>query len=106
MEKLNKKAHWENIYTTKELKDVSWYEPIPQTSLDYLTQFNIPLDAKIIDVGGGDSFFVDHLLELGYSDVSVLDISEASLERAKERLGEKATKVKWIVDDASNFHSS
>jgi ubiquinone/menaquinone biosynthesis C-methylase UbiE len=106
MENFNKKAHWENIYTTKELKDVSWYQPIPQTSLDYLKQFNIPFDAKIIDVGGGDSFFVDHLLELGYSDVSVLDISEASLERAKDRLGEKATKVKWIVADASNFHSS
>ena len=65
-ESSNRKEHWENIYSTKELKDVSWYQPTPTTSLDFLKQFNIPKTAKIIDVGGGDSFFVDHLLEMGY----------------------------------------
>jgi ubiquinone/menaquinone biosynthesis C-methylase UbiE len=73
------------------------------TSLYFLKQFDIPTTAKIIDIGGGDSLLVDHLLDLGYTDLSVLDISAASLERAKKRLGNRAKKVKWIVADASSF---
>jgi len=103
MEHLDRKKHWENIYQTKDLKDVSWYQPTPTTSLDFLKQFNIPTTAKIIDIGGGDSFLVDHLLDLGYTDLTVLDISAASLDRAKQRLGDSATKVKWIVADAATF---
>lgn len=103
MENLDRKKHWENIYQTKDLKDVSWYQPTPTTSLDFLKQFNIPTTAKIIDIGGGDSFLVDHLLDLGYTDLTVLDISAASLDRAKQRLGDRATKVKWIVADAATF---
>jgi len=103
MEHLDRKKHWENIYQTKDLKDVSWYQPTPTTSLDFLKQFNIPTTAKIIDIGGGDSFLVDHLLDLGYTDITVLDISAASLDRAKQRLGDRATKVNWIVADAATF---
>mgnify|MGYP001952202447 CR=1 FL=1 len=101
--KLDRKKHWETIYQTKDLKDVSWYQPKPTTSLDFLNQFNIPKNSKIIDIGGGDSFLVDHLLDLGYSELTVLDISASSLDRAKERLGSRATKVKWIVADAATF---
>lgn len=103
MKPSDRKKHWENIYQTKDLKDVSWYQPVPTTSLDLLKQFNIPTTAKIIDIGGGDSFLVDHLLDLGYTDLTVLDISAASLDRAKQRLGDRATKVKWIVADAATF---
>lgn len=103
MEHLDRKKHWENIYQTKDLKDVSWYQPTPTTSLDFLKQFSIPTTAKIIDIGGGDSFLVDHLLDLGYTDLTVLDISAASLDRAKQRLGDRSTKVKWIVADAATF---
>lgn len=103
MEHLDRKEHWDNIYQTKDLKDVSWYQPTPTTSLDFLKQFNIPTTAKIIDIGGGDSFLVDHLLDLGYTDLTVLDISAASLDRAKQRLGDRSTKVKWIVADATTF---
>jgi ubiquinone/menaquinone biosynthesis C-methylase UbiE len=103
MEHLDRKKHWENIYQTKDLKDVSWYQPSPTTSLDFLKQFNIPTTAKIIDIGGGDSFLIDHLLDLGYIDLTVLDISAASLDRAKQRLGDRSTKVKWIVADAATF---
>lgn len=103
MSNVHRKDHWENIYQTKQLKDVSWYQPVPQTSLDFLRQFNLPKTAKIIDVGGGDSLLVDYLLELGYSDISVLDISENALEKAKERLGEKAHLINWIVADVSSF---
>jgi ubiquinone/menaquinone biosynthesis C-methylase UbiE len=103
MENLDRKKHWENIYNTKSLMDVSWYQPVPTTSLDFLDEFKIQKKAKIIDVGGGDSFLVDHLLQRGYTDITVLDISEASLERAKGRLGSSASQVKCIVSDAAKF---
>lgn len=103
MENFDRKKHWENIYQTKELKDVSWFQPTPETSLDFFKQFNVPTTAKVIDIGGGDSFLVDHLLDLGYQDISVLDISAAAIDRAKQRLGERAKKVKWIVADAATF---
>ena len=103
MEKFDRKKHWENIYQTKKLKDVSWFEPTPETSLDFIKQFNVPTTAKVIDIGGGDIFLVDHLLDLGYQDISVLDISSAAIDRAKQRLGDKAKNVKWIVSDAANF---
>jgi ubiquinone/menaquinone biosynthesis C-methylase UbiE len=100
---MDRKQHWENIYSTKQLQDVSWYQPTPTTSIDFLKAFNISTSAKIIDVGGGDSFLVDNLLDMGYQDITVLDISAASLDRAKKRLGDKAAKVKWIVADATTF---
>jgi len=103
MEKLDRKKHWEHIYQTKELKDVSWFQPTPEASLDFFKQFNVPTTAKIIDIGGGDSFLVDHLLDLGYQDISVLDISAVAIDRAKQRLGKRANKVKWIVADAATF---
>ncbi|MEP0710309.1 MAG: SAM-dependent methyltransferase, partial [Algoriphagus sp.] len=62
MQKHEKKSHWENIYQTKNLSEVSWFQEKPETSLAFLKKLKIPLDAKIIDCGGGDSFFVDNLL--------------------------------------------
>ncbi len=103
MDEFDRKKHWETIYQTKELKEVSWFQPTPETSLDFFRQFEVPRTAKVIDIGGGDSFLVDHLLQLGYEDISVLDISAAAVERAKKRLGEKAKQVKWIVADAATF---
>lgn len=106
MEKFDRKKHWEDIYTSKELKSCSWFQPKPETSLELITQSGISKSSKIIDIGGGDSFLTDSLLEMGYSDLTVLDISEASLERARKRLGDNAAKVKWIVGDAVNFKPS
>jgi len=103
MEEFDRKKHWENIYQTKQLNEVSWFQPTPETSLSFFEQFNIPQEAKIIDVGGGDSFLVDHLLDRGYQNITVLDISESALERAKSRLGERAALVKWIAADAATF---
>lgn len=103
MKNFNRKKHWENVYQTKQLNEVSWFEPTPETSLDFIKQFNIQKTAKIIDIGGGDSLLVDYLLDLGYQDVTVLDISKAALNRAKERLGSRAKRVKWIIADAATF---
>lgn len=106
MDIIERKKHWENIYKTNDLKDVSWYQPTPAISLDFIKRFNISTSAKIIDIGGGDSFLVDHLLDLGYQDITILDISEVALSKAKQRLGKRAEKVKWIVADASTFKPS
>ena len=103
MSEFNKKEHWENIYSTKELNEVSWYQPTPETSLKFIKKLNLPLDAKIIDIGGGDSFLVDNLLELGYTNISVLDISEKAIDKAKKRLGTLANNVTWIVSDIVDF---
>ncbi len=103
MENFDKKEHWEKIYSTKSLNEVSWYQPTPGTSLNFIEEYKVPKNAKIIDVGGGDSFLVDHLLNLGFSDITVLDISARALDRAKLRLGDKGKLVKWIVADASQF---
>lgn len=103
MENFDRKKHWENIYQTKQQNEVSWFQPTPETSLDFFKQFNVPLTAKIIDIGGGDSFLVDSLLDLGYQDITVLDISEIALNKAKLRLGNRASLVKWIVADAATF---
>jgi ubiquinone/menaquinone biosynthesis C-methylase UbiE len=106
MESFDRKKHWENIYQNKDLQNLSWYEATPTTSLEFLKQFNVPVTAKIIDVGGGDSLLADHLLALGYKDITVLDISEAALDKAKKRLGDKASMVKWIVADAATFQAN
>lgn len=100
---MNRKQHWENIYETKKLEEVSWYQPKPDISLELIQQSGIAKDAAIIDIGGGDSFLVDNLLEEGYKDVTVLDISEKAIERAKERLGERAESVSWIISDIAEF---
>ena len=81
---MNRKEHWENIYSTKKLNEVSWYQPNPETSLDLIMKNISSKDASIIDIGGGDSFLVDHLIDAGFTNVSVLDISAKAIERAKK----------------------
>lgn len=98
-----RKAHWENIYHTKQLTEVAWYQTRPDVSLNFLHIYKLPKTARIIDVGGGDSLLVDYLLAEGFENVTVLDISTKALERAKARLGQKATKVKWVVADVVSF---
>lgn len=103
MEPFDRKKHWESIFATRPLQEASWYEPTPATSLGFLTACNVPFTARIMDIGGGDSLLVDHLLDRGYRDITVLDISESALERAKRRLGRRARSVKWIVADVTLF---
>ncbi len=100
----SRKEHWEKVYATKQPSEVSWTQSVPQTSLDFVHSFNLPKTARIIDVGGGDSKLVDFLLAEGFENITVLDISEQALERAKLRIGEAAKKVKWIVSDVTEFH--
>ncbi|AVR46064.1 SAM-dependent methyltransferase [Christiangramia fulva] len=97
------KTHWEKIYSSKNFEETSWYQEKPETSLNLIETLNLSHDAPVIDIGGGDSHLCDHLLKLGYSDLSVLDISKKAIERAKKRLGKKADEVSWIVSDVTDF---
>jgi SAM-dependent methyltransferase len=97
------KSHWENVFSTKTEEEVSWFQSYPKTSVEFLELFKLPLDANIIDIGGGDSYLVDILIEKGYQNIYVLDISENALIRAKQRLGSKAGLVHWIVSDVTDF---
>jgi ubiquinone/menaquinone biosynthesis C-methylase UbiE len=99
------KSHWEKVYTTKKLSELSWYQPTPQHSLDFIRQLGISKTAAIIDVGGGDSYLADHLMAEGFTDITVLDISDAAIKRAKERLGHNAGKVNWIVSDITELNT-
>lgn len=103
MDNTTRKNHWETVYETKNPDQVSWTQEVPKTSLDFISSFGLTKDAKIIDIGGGDSKLVDYLLEKGFENITVLDISEKALEKAKYRLGDKAKKVNWVVSDITEF---
>ena len=100
---LDKKVHWENVFATKKETEVSWYQQKPETSIQFFVENNIPKDAKIIDIGGGDSYLIDSLLDLGYTNLFLLDISANAIERIKNRLGVKSEKVTFIVSDILDF---
>ncbi|PKW29956.1 class I SAM-dependent methyltransferase [Flavobacterium lindanitolerans] len=97
------KEHWEAVYQNKGPEEVSWTQEIPKTSLNFIHSFNLNKSAKIIDIGGGDSKLVDFLLDEGFENISVLDISAKALEKAKLRLGNRSEKVNWIVSDILDF---
>ena len=101
---MQSKEHWEQVYTTKGANSVSWFQEHAQQSLQLIRQTGVQKDAGIIDVGGGASTLVDDLLADGYSNVAVLDLSEAALAAAKQRLGGRAQQVSWLVGDITQVN--
>lgn len=94
------KEHWNEIYEALDVDELTWFEEIPAPSIKLLSQCHINKDEPILDVGAGASTFVDYLIDNGYGNIIAADISEIALNKLKERLGnEKASLVKWIVDD-------
>lgn len=100
---MEKKNHWENVFSTKTETEVSWYQQYPQASVDLIKNLQLPFDAKIIDIGGGDSYLIDALLALGYTNLYLLDISSKAIERIKKRLGANVSIVNFIVSDILDF---
>ena len=96
---MSRREHWDSVYGKKAPEEVSWYRPHLERSLEFIVGAGLSQDAAILDVGGGASTLVDDLLERGYRNVSVLDISENAIARAKARLGARAGSVTWIVAD-------
>jgi len=103
---INRKEHWEKVYISKGSHEVSWTQDVPKTSLEFIHAFNLPKSAYIIDIGSGDSTLVDHLLEEGYYNIFLLDISKDALGKVRNRLGDKAEKVRWLTCDILDFKSN
>ena len=92
MENSDRKNHWETVFQTKDTTKVSWYQPVPEISLKLIDKLKLSKTARIIEVGSVDSFLVDFLLEKGYSNITLLDISEKALDAIRKRLSDKAEK--------------
>lgn len=99
----DRKAHWEAVYTDRSPGEVSWYQAEPTLSLEQVRRAGIPLDAPLIDVGGGASVLVDRLCAAGYRRVAVLDVSDRALEHARQRMGAMAEAVEWYAADITAF---
>jgi SAM-dependent methyltransferase len=98
---MSTEEHWNQVYETKQSDAVSWFQPVPLTSLTLLAAAGLGSDSCLIDVGGGDSRLVDSLLDRGLDCLTVLDISGAAIARAQTRLGARASQVSWIVTDVT-----
>lgn len=99
----NNKRHWETVYQTKKPNERSWTQTVPEMSLQLIRRLNLPKTAPIIDIGGGDSLLADFLLEDGYTNITILDISETALLAAQQRLGIKAGSITCIATDVTLF---
>lgn len=95
--------HWNNVYQSKKPDEVSWYAVHLERSLALITSAAPDKNARIIDVGAGESTLVDDLIDRQYCKVSVLDISEAALSVTKARLGARAQGVRWYAGDVTEF---
>ena len=101
---MDNKKHWENIYQKKEIDGVSWYQKIPIESLQLIKKYSISNSDKIIDIGCGKSFLADNLLELNFTDITLVDISSNALKEVKDRLQNKS--LNFIETDILNFNSN
>jgi SAM-dependent methyltransferase len=106
MSDVGRKAHWENVYTTKSETEVSWFQENPAPSLELIALAGLPADATIIDIGGGASRLVDALVERKFGQITVLDLSAAALDAAKARLGDRGAGVEWVVADVTTWEPS
>lgn len=102
---MNRKEHWDKIYTEKNFEEVSWYQKEPITSIALISKYSVDTDARIIDVGAGDSYLATNLLKDGFSDITVVDISEAAINRSKSRMAADADKITLVTADITAFSS-
>jgi SAM-dependent methyltransferase len=103
MTKSNRQAHWHSVYANKGEQEVSWFEERPEISLALIDATGVAKDAAIIDVGGGASRLVDALLDRGFADITVLDLSKKAIETSQARLGARGKAVQWVIADATTW---
>lgn len=99
---MDRRTHWDRVYGSKASDAVSWYRPHLETSLSLIQRAASGPSASIIDVGGGESTLVDDLVLAGYRNITVLDISETALHVTRNRLGNTASQVRWMVGDVTD----
>jgi SAM-dependent methyltransferase len=97
------RRHWQEAYRRRQVTEVSWYQPRPEMSLELIAGLRLPPDAAIVDVGGGASTLVDHLLDAGYRNLTVLDLAATALDQARARLGGRGDAVCWLVADVTRW---
>lgn len=102
----DRKKHWEEVYRDKPAVETSWYQAHPTVSLLMIEHTGFGPNSSLIDIGGGASLLVDHLLHLGYRDLTVLDVSRAALAQAASRLEHRAVRVDWLEADVTQFTAS
>lgn len=100
---MRRTQHWNDIYQAMQATDVSWFQTTPTTSLSLVADSGVMTTAPLIDVGGGASTLIDHLLAAGYEDITVLDIAKSALAQANARLGTDAADVHWLVGDVTTI---
>lgn len=100
---MSDKKHWNAIYDTRQVQQVSWFQEHAELSLKFIRDTGVAADAHILDVGAGASVLVDDLLDAGYSKLSVLDISASALQAAQKRLGSLASRVNWMEADITRL---
>lgn len=100
---MNRREHWNQVYRTKGVQDVSWYQQRPDLSLAMIAASGVAKNAGIIDVGGGASVLVDFLLDAEYAPIAVLDLSATALSHSRTRLGARADAVEWYEADVASF---
>ena len=100
------KSHWDQIYTDKSELEVSWFQKVPSTSLQLIEELQLKPKDAIIDVGGGNSNLAWHLIDKGFKNLSVLDISGVCLAQMKDKIGEQADQIHWIESDIVGFKAN
>lgn len=103
MQGFDRKAHWQKVYAEKPPTEVRWFQAEPVLSLKFIEHCHLDFSDPVIDVGGGASVLVDRLLERGFSELAVLDVSATALAASRQRLGTSAARVKWIESDITQF---
>ena len=99
---IERERHWDRIWRESDPTRVSWYQPRPETSLAFIRRARLASGAQVLDVGGGASALVEHLLGLGYKP-GVLDVSEAALARSRARLSPRSPQVEWFHSDVTQW---
>lgn len=100
---MDRRAHWDQVWRTRKPEQVRWYQPEPRVSLELIAAAGIAQNAGIIDVGGGASVLADRLLDLGYTNLAVLDIAGAAMQVSRSRLGARAAAIAWHEADVTTF---
>lgn len=106
METTDPRSHWDKVYAEKVEDELSWTQRAPAMSLRMIQRCELAHDAPIVDVGAGASRLVDDLIDVGYRDVSLLDISTNALERVRERLRDRSDLIERIVADVTTWEPS
>ncbi len=100
---ISPKEHWQQVYAARREAELSWFESVPNISLDILLTPSLHRNSPVLDVGGGASRLVDALLDRGFTQLTVLDIADTALETSKQRLGERASGVRWVAADITQW---